>query len=190
MGLLSSKMNKIKKIGENFTFEVYGNFETLNLKLKDDMKIEDIKNNKELGYIFYNILNETFTYLGYNGNIRSNINKSLDTYSRNFSLIKDDKLDYEDIQNKYIQSRILEKDTSFNPYNLFIINLEDRKDRKKEINEEFGEGGGLNAGYNVVEAVAKYANEQGKKGKEYGKDFVFKTTSYNEVMGDETVIFY
>ena len=70
-----------------------------------------------------------------------------------------------------------------------ISTLSNREPYSKEINEEFGEGGGLNAGYNVVEAVAKYANEQGKKGKEYGKDFIFKTTSYNDVMGDETVIF-
>ena len=70
-----------------------------------------------------------------------------------------------------------------------ISALTNRESYSTEINEEFGEGGGLNAGYNVVEAVAKYANEQGKKGKEYGKDFIFKTTSYNDVMGDETVIF-
>ena len=70
-----------------------------------------------------------------------------------------------------------------------INSLTDRESYSKEINEEYGEGGGLNAGYDVVEAVAKYANEQGKKGKEYGKDFIFKTTSYNEVMGDETVVF-
>jgi len=70
-----------------------------------------------------------------------------------------------------------------------INSLTDRESYSQEINEEYGEGGGLNAGYNVVEAVAKYANEQGKKGKEYGKHFIFKTTSYNEVMGDETVVF-
>lgn len=70
-----------------------------------------------------------------------------------------------------------------------INSLTNRESYSQEINEEFGEGGGLNAGYNVVEAVAKYANEQGKKGKEYGKDFIFKTTSYNDVMADETVIF-
>ena len=70
-----------------------------------------------------------------------------------------------------------------------INSLTDRESFSQEINEEYGEGGGLNAGYDVVEAVAKYSNEQGKKGKEYGKDFVFKTTSYNEVMGDETIVF-
>ena len=69
-----------------------------------------------------------------------------------------------------------------------ISALSSRESYSKEINEEFGEGGGLNAGYNVVEAVAIYANEQGKKGKEYGKDFIFKTTSYNDT-GDETLIF-
>lgn len=85
-----------------------------------------------------------------------------------------------EVKRKFKDSLIVEKK---------INSLTDRESYSKEINEEYGEGGGLNAGYNVVEAVAKYANEQGKKGKEYGKDFIFKTTSYNEVMGDETVIF-
>lgn len=85
-----------------------------------------------------------------------------------------------EVKNKFKNRLIVEKKISA---------LTDRESYSKEINEEYGEGGGLNAGYNVVEAVAKYANEQGKKGKEYGKDFVFKTTSYNDVMGDETVVF-
>jgi hypothetical protein len=85
-----------------------------------------------------------------------------------------------EVKRKFKDSLIVEKK---------INSLTDRESYSKEINEEYGEGGGLNAGYDVVEAVAKYANEQGKKGKEYGKDFIFKTTSYNEVMGDETVVF-
>jgi hypothetical protein len=85
-----------------------------------------------------------------------------------------------EVKRKFKDSLIVEKK---------INSLTDRESYSQEINEEYGEGGGLNAGYDVVEAVAKYANEQGKKGKEYGKDFIFKTTSYNEVMGDETVIF-
>ena len=85
-----------------------------------------------------------------------------------------------EIKNKFKKNIIVERN---------ISSLTDRESYSQEINEEYGEGGGLNAGYNVVEAVAKYANEQGKKGKEYGKDFVFKTTSYSNVMGDETVVF-
>jgi len=85
-----------------------------------------------------------------------------------------------EVKRKFKDSLIVEKK---------INSLTDRESYSQEINEEYGEGGGLNAGYDVVEAVAKYANEQGKKGKEYGKDFIFKTTSYNEVMGDETIIF-
>lgn len=118
------------------TFQVSGNFETLNLNLTEDMKIVNSKDNKELGNIFYNKENETFTYLGYNGNIRSNINKNIDNYSRNFSLIKNEKLDYEDIQNNFIKSRILKQTITKNPYDLFIINLESRNDRKKEISDE------------------------------------------------------
>jgi len=85
-----------------------------------------------------------------------------------------------EIKNKFKEPFIVERT---------ITSLTDRKSYSDEINEAYGEGGGLNAGYNVVEAVAKYCTLQGKKGKEYGKDFIFKTTSYNEVMGDETVVF-
>jgi hypothetical protein len=85
-----------------------------------------------------------------------------------------------EVKRKFKDSLIVEKK---------INSLTDRESYSQEINEEYGEGGGLNAGYDIVEAVAKYSNEQGKKGKEYGKDFIFKTTSYNEVMGDETVVF-
>jgi len=70
-----------------------------------------------------------------------------------------------------------------------IKTLTDRESYSKEINTEYGEGGGLNAGYDIVEAVAKYANEQGKKGKQYGRDFVFKTTSYDDTSDDETIVF-
>ena len=70
-----------------------------------------------------------------------------------------------------------------------VADLSSRESYSTEINKEYGEGGGLNAGYNVVEAVAQYANEQGRlNNKEYGKDFIFKTTGTNND-GDETVIF-
>ena len=71
-----------------------------------------------------------------------------------------------EVKNKYNKSSISEHNVS---------SLTDREPYSKEINAEYGEGGGLNAGYDVVEAVARYANEQGRlNNKEYGKDFIFK----------------
>ena len=85
-----------------------------------------------------------------------------------------------EVKNKYNKSSILEHNVS---------SLTDREPYSKEINAEYGEGGGLNAGYDVVEAVARYANEQGRQNnKENGKDFIFKTTGTNND-GNETVIF-
>ena len=70
-----------------------------------------------------------------------------------------------------------------------IKTLTNRESYSKEINEEYGEGGGLNAGYDVVEAVANYANQKGRlDGKEYGKDFIFKTSGFDDD-GNSTVIF-
>ena len=43
-----------------------------------------------------------------------------------------------------------------------ISTLSNRESYSREINEEYGEGGGLNAGYDVVEAVANYANQKGR----------------------------
>ena len=70
-----------------------------------------------------------------------------------------------------------------------ISTLSNRESYSREINEEYGEGGGLNAGYDVVEAVANYANQKGRlDGKEYGKDFIFKTSGFDDD-GNSTVIF-
>jgi|GEM_PF-6808089 hypothetical protein len=52
-----------------------------------------------------------------------------------------------------------------------------REEHSSEINEAYGEGGGLNANYQTVEAIAIVANILGEKlGMQYGVDFVFKTS--------------
>ncbi len=53
--------------------------------------------------------------------------------------------------------------------------LSDREPHSEEINRKFGEGGGLNANYRTVEAIAKAANMLGLSGLTYGEDFVFKS---------------
>lgn len=58
---------------------------------------------------------------------------------------------------------------------LDVKRLSDREVYSREINEAFGEGGGLNANYRTVEAVAAAANQLGLRGFIYGKHFVFKT---------------
>lgn len=45
----------------------------------------------------------------------------------------------------------------------------------REINERYGEGGGLNANYRTVEAVAKTTAILASEGFRYNKHFVFKT---------------
>ena len=70
-----------------------------------------------------------------------------------------------------------------------VKSLTTREGHSNEINEKFGEGGGLNAGYDVVEAVAIYANKKVRlNGKEYGKDFIFKSSGTDDE-GDDTIVF-
>lgn len=54
--------------------------------------------------------------------------------------------------------------------------LSGREKHSREINEAFGEGGALNANYQMVEAVARLTNTLGKSGFVYGVDFVWKTS--------------
>ena|SRR3989344_3405459 len=49
-----------------------------------------------------------------------------------------------------------------------------------EINETFGEGGGLNANYRDVESVAKVSNILGSGGLMYGRQFIFKTAGIDK----------
>lgn len=58
---------------------------------------------------------------------------------------------------------------------LKVSAISDRETYAREINEKYGEGGGLNANYQTVEAVAIVSNLLGRVAFEYGKDFVFKT---------------
>ena len=67
---------------------------------------------------------------------------------------------------------------------LKIDEFSDREEFSKEINDTYGEGGGLNANYRTVEAIAKITNILGFAGLKYGKDFVFKTSGLDEVSFD------
>lgn len=60
----------------------------------------------------------------------------------------------------------------------------EREPHSREINEAFGEGGGLNADYRTVEAVAIAAATLGRIGLVYGIDFVFKTGGAQEISFD------
>lgn len=63
---------------------------------------------------------------------------------------------------------------------LKIDMLSRRETFSREINKECGGGGGLNANYRTVEAVAMAASELGHIGLFYGVDFVFKTAGTHE----------
>jgi hypothetical protein len=65
-----------------------------------------------------------------------------------------------------------------------VDSLTNRESFSREINETYGEGGGLNAGYDVVEAVAIASGFLSSEGLVYGTDFVFKTRSFNQIMFD------
>lgn len=69
---------------------------------------------------------------------------------------------------------------------LRVDSLSDRETFSREINEKYGEGGGLNANYRTVEAIAIIANLLGKGPYRmvYGKDFVFKTGSSDSIIFD------
>ena len=67
---------------------------------------------------------------------------------------------------------------------LSVDSLTTRKLFSEEINEEYGEGGGLNANYRTVEAVAIAANVLGIRGMRYGGHFVFKTGGGGEISFD------
>ena len=62
--------------------------------------------------------------------------------------------------------------------------LSEREGHSREINEAFGEGGGLNADYRTVEAVAVATSKLGLYGLIYGKDFVFKTGGLRGIILD------
>lgn len=62
--------------------------------------------------------------------------------------------------------------------------ITDRETFSQEINEQYGEGGGLNANYRTVEAVAMASNALGTLGFKYNKDFVFKTAGLDEIVLD------
>ena len=59
-----------------------------------------------------------------------------------------------------------------------------RKSFSSEINRIEGEGGGLNADYRTVEAVAMISSVFGAKGLVYERDFIFKTARCGEIKMD------
>jgi len=68
---------------------------------------------------------------------------------------------------------------------LEVSDISRRETFSREINEVYGEGGGLNANYQTVEAVAIVANALGERnGFKYGKQFIFKTGSAGQIIFD------
>jgi len=139
--------NPKEELREDATFLVQGKFGSKQLKLNDSMIIEDLNSKpnelKELGNIFYNKEFESFTYLGFNGKTRTNFNENVkplfEEYKRSFNLKKKD-LDYNKIQNNHINSRLNPSiNGNNNPYNLYVINLLNREDRRNQIIDELKE---------------------------------------------------
>lgn len=62
--------------------------------------------------------------------------------------------------------------------------LSKRETFSREINEKYGEEGGLNANYRTVEAVAIFAGLLGEIGLRCGTHFVFKTAGTDEISFD------
>ncbi len=63
--------------------------------------------------------------------------------------------------------------------------LSQRETFSQEINSTYGEGGGLNANYQTVDAVAKATSLLAIHGHlEYGQHFIFKTGNYAEIYID------
>ncbi|MDA2936000.1 hypothetical protein MYX06_02175 [Patescibacteria group bacterium AH-259-L05] len=60
----------------------------------------------------------------------------------------------------------------------------DRETFSQEINEAYGEGGGLNADYRTVDTALKVTSILRGDGLEYGEDFVFKTAGVGEIIFD------
>jgi GR25 family glycosyltransferase involved in LPS biosynthesis len=154
MGNKKSRINfdPNEQLRDDATFLVQGKFGSKQLKLHENMVVEDLNPAieqgsivKELGNIFYNKEFETFTYLGYNGKTRSNFkenyeNKEYDKplfeeYKRCFYLKKRE-LDYNQLQYDAIKSRLNPETTNDKPYNLYVINLEHRDDRRNQIKED------------------------------------------------------
>jgi hypothetical protein len=70
---------------------------------------------------------------------------------------------------------------------VLTVNVSDKTNREsfsREINEIYGGGGGLNAGYDTVEAAVKVANQLGRVGLIEGRHFVFKTGGLGDVIFD------
>lgn len=68
---------------------------------------------------------------------------------------------------------------------LRVSDLSDRETSSREINETYGEGGGLNANYRTVEAVAAVASVLAfRNNLQYGVHYVFKTGGGDSISFD------
>jgi len=65
-----------------------------------------------------------------------------------------------------------------------IAKVSDREIASEEINKEYGEGGGLNANYQTVEAVLRVANILGLSGFIEGEHFIWKTAGLDRISFD------
>lgn len=65
-----------------------------------------------------------------------------------------------------------------------VARFSSREKFSREINTTYGEGGGLNANYQTVEACFVAANILGQNGLLYGRDFIFKTSGLDCIIFD------
>lgn len=104
------------------------------LKISSSMNLNLINSKSSNGILFYNKENDTSLAFSNSGNIYTSKSENIyyDSYNRNsnFSM---NKSSIEKIQDEHIQSRLIISDKQDNPFNLYIINLKHRSDRKQEI---------------------------------------------------------
>jgi GR25 family glycosyltransferase involved in LPS biosynthesis len=135
--------NQVKPVKQNiiskdkYTFKILKDNLTSYLELKDDMVLKNLNTNNDIGIFNYNKSMDSYMILDYNGNTNVNIRKNIinyDEYNRNYSIEDLKDLNYEKIQNDYIQKRVSESvNGNDNPYNLYVLNLKEREDRRTEI---------------------------------------------------------
>jgi GR25 family glycosyltransferase involved in LPS biosynthesis len=112
--------------------------DAMNSKLSLNDNFEFINsNNQMIGKIFYNFENETIVFCKNDGKILINHRKDfskpfLDNYNRNSNMILS-KDNIKELQYEFIKSRIKDSELQNDKYNLYLINLEKRTDRKSEF---------------------------------------------------------
>jgi mannosyltransferase OCH1-like enzyme/GR25 family glycosyltransferase involved in LPS biosynthesis len=139
MGAKQTTLAKQKPIPkEKYSFKILKDNVVKYLTLKDDMILEDCNAKNKIGILNYNKNNDTFMILDFNGNTHVNMIKDTkvvyDEYKRNY-IIEDMKdMNYDKLQNDFIEKRVSESvNGNDNPYNLYVLNLKEREDRRTEI---------------------------------------------------------